>query len=221
MPYMEQDVLLAVSYFLSLFSFATMSEPDIRRIWPLGPSEAEDLAWMSVGVGGNVVCQMTDLTKRQSCFTPVREQLIHFMPPPNGSAPICVSMLPPLLCRLFLDDLEASTCDTNPYHAVLSVLSQLNQRQLKHDSFYDVFSLLHYIQPEYRSLLEAKDLRALLLLAYWFAKIASANIWWAKRRCILQGFSVCDYIESSSLADSEMKKLLRYPRKVLRDACLS
>lgn len=215
LPYIEQDSLLAAATLLAMASFATISECDSSKIWPLNHSEVEDLAWLRMGLGGRVLCRMTDLTKRPSCFSTVHGRL-QVLPPPDGTASIHVPSLPHSLSLLF-PDLTQSTWATNPYHSTLSILAQLYQRPISDENFYDIFSLVNFMQPEYHELLVVRDLRALLLLAYWFARIASGNIWWLQRRCVVQGLAICQYIEASPSADSSMIEMLSYPRNILTE----
>jgi hypothetical protein len=59
--------------------------------------------------------------------------------------------------------------------------------------------------------LEAKDHRALLLLAYWFAKVCNTSVWWLDRRATLECQAICLYLERYS-TDVVVHDLLEFPR---------
>lgn len=211
--WMEQDVLLAASTLLTMTSFADTSHRSIYNTWPLEQSSTDDLAWLKIGRGGSLMCRKAEVASRQSAFTYIRERLLR-MPPPDGTTAINVQVLPPSFNILF-PSLADSTCKNNPYHAMLSILSQLNGKLVCDETYYDIFSFFNFMQPEYYDLLVAKDLRALLLLAYWFAQIAPGNVWWFTGRSVRQGLAVCEYIKTSPSANQLMIDLISYPRKIL------
>ena len=47
----------------------------------------------------------------------------------------------------------------------------------------------------FKRLIEAKDPRALLLLAWWFWKLESAELWWLTRRAKVEGRAIRVWLE--------------------------
>ena len=75
-------------------------------------------------------------------------------------------------------------------------------------------------QPVYKSLLERKDPRALLIFAWWNAKVSQAGeYWWIQRRVVLEGRAICLYLRwwAKEMGES-VEKLVDRPRKVLEAA---
>ena len=73
------------------------------------------------------------------------------------------------------------------------------------------------MQPVYKSLLERKDPRALLILAWWNAKVCHVEeCWWIQRRIVLEGRAICRYLRRWAREMGEsVEKLVDRPRKAL------
>jgi len=71
------------------------------------------------------------------------------------------------------------------------------------------------ISPEYMRLLEEKDPRALLLMAYSYAEVSQFGIWWLSRRAILEGEAICIYLKRLDHGYDEIEQLLQLPKLLL------
>jgi hypothetical protein len=70
--------------------------------------------------------------------------------------------------------------------------------------------------PAYASLLACKDARALLLLAYWYAKVSQCQQhWWVVRRAKMECLAICEYLERYHGRDEAVRKFLLSPRMVV------
>ena len=68
--------------------------------------------------------------------------------------------------------------------------------------------------PRYKFLLAQKDPKALLLLAYWWRKIAETKHWFLFRRASIECQSICLYLERFHKGDQELQSLLGFPKGV-------
>ncbi|KAK9483512.1 hypothetical protein V1527DRAFT_498343 [Lipomyces starkeyi] len=68
------------------------------------------------------------------------------------------------------------------------------------------------IIPRFLSmLLEQKDSRALVLLAYWYAKVCHLQ-WWIARRALLEYQAICLYMEKHHAGDTATQELVQFPK---------
>ncbi len=107
----------------------------------------------------------------------------------------------------------ASTSNNCPYYTVASGLAQaliIEGPQIT--IILSFLSFISNIQPSFKELLKAKEPRALLLLAYWFAVICKIDIWWLSRRAIREGQATCLYLETELGYDINIQTLLRFPK---------
>lgn len=58
------------------------------------------------------------------------------------------------------------------------------------------------MRPQFKALLKEKDARAMLLLAYWYAKVCESQ-WWIKTRAILECTAICRYLERCLKIDTD------------------
>ena len=72
------------------------------------------------------------------------------------------------------------------------------------------------MEPEFRQLLHKKDPKALLLLVWWYGKMAEYDVWWMGRRMKLEGQSICMYLERNHGDDPGIVTLLDYPKMMTR-----
>lgn len=121
--------------------------------------------------------------------------------------------LPSQFINLYGLDATGATHD-NPYQIAASALAQTLDTDFYYSTILDSFSFLNDMQPGYKLLLERKDPRALLLLAFWYAKICQSGLWWIHQRAALECRAICIYLERYHRHESEIETLLQYLRKV-------
>jgi hypothetical protein len=76
------------------------------------------------------------------------------------------------------------------------------------------------MQPHFKGLLERKDPRALLLLAYWYAKV-SGSLWWMTRLAKLECQATCLYLERHYARETAIQELLTVFEDSIRTCCLT
>ncbi|OJD25157.1 hypothetical protein ACJ73_03474 [Blastomyces percursus] len=104
---------------------------------------------------------------------------------------------------------ETTTEEPNPYHWPLRMLSPLLELEPTRANFTKITAFMGRLLPDYTSLLEKKDPRAVLILGYWLAKKCQENHWWMHPRVHAECTAVCMFLENSP--DPRILKLLEYP----------
>ncbi|KAF7553659.1 hypothetical protein G7046_g7030 [Stylonectria norvegica] len=163
--------------------------------------------------GKKVVWEIADPTRVESVFHPLIADMSS-RNVPAGYLPVAPGALPePFyeLCGLT----STSSAETNPYHVAASILAQLMPQTIDDDNLLLFLTFLSQLDQNYRTLLTAKDPAALLLLVWWYAKVVVLPTWWMQRRTIMEGKSLCLYLERSFKDQPEVLGLLNYPRRVI------
>ncbi|OBT82997.1 hypothetical protein VE02_08270 [Pseudogymnoascus sp. 03VT05] len=117
--------------------------------------------------------------------------------------------IPPTFSRLYcLDDPES---ENGSYAVAVRALVALLPVECDSQNYVTSLLFQGHMQPAFRELLAQRDARALLLLAYWYAKICH-SVWWVERRATLECQAICLYLERYHGRDAEIQELLHYPR---------
>ncbi|KKP05703.1 hypothetical protein THAR02_02167 [Trichoderma harzianum] len=206
----HRDALWICASTLGAASFASIRTQDPSAAWPLAdPNPAVDLDWLKMGHGKRAVWNITDPSRPDSVFHNILNQTP--MQNPIDPSVIVPNSLPPLFYSLF--DLSAtSSPETNPYHTACAIISALSVNPINDDTVILFLSFITQIDPSYRSLIEEKDPRALLLLLYWHSLVVPEKRWWLRRRCTVEGKAILMYLERYSSDDGEIMELLKVPK---------
>ena len=125
-----------------------------------------------------------------------------------------VSVLPPG----FLDLYDMHLQDGNPYSAAVTSLIRVLEADCQLVQTVIAFlSVISTMDPELKQRLFAKEPRALLLLAWWYATICRLPIWWLLRRAWLEGQAICHYLEERYSDDSDFVRLIQFPKIALME----
>ncbi|KAH7308032.1 hypothetical protein B0I35DRAFT_102049 [Stachybotrys elegans] len=210
----QKDALWICASFLGAASFAQMESTEPSRVWPMqSGTTAGPEAWLRMGQGKPIVWKHVDTHSEDSVFKDMAQahavDLLHTDPA------LSRDVLPPGFYDLY-EISDTSTPDNNPYFSMLSILETFYSAD-SHDSALGLLvAFTSCIDEQLNQLLEAKDHRALLLLAYVHAKSTSCGSWWAAQRPIIEGASICKYLEQNG--DSQIMSLLEYPRSMIAQA---
>lgn len=104
---------------------------------------------------------------------------------------------------------DTTTEDTNPYHWPLRMLSPLLRLPLTKIEANRISSFMGRLPSAYLRLVQAKEPRALLLLAYWLAVMCSVHDWWIDARVRSECQALCMYLDGSG--DRRIIALLDFP----------
>ncbi|KAH8812991.1 hypothetical protein F5884DRAFT_899193 [Xylogone sp. PMI_703] len=207
----DRDPLWATAALLGAVVSASIEASAPEEAWPLKPSDPTDLEWLKMSESKSVIWKLTNPTRQNSAFHPASNQwtsYLYRLPEP----PICgTEGLPEAFITLFDLD-ENSTADNNPYYLQAHAVAALSNIPCDRASIIRFLGLLTHLRPEYRSLMEQKDPRALLLICHWYALIID-GIWWIARRARVECKSICLYLEKRCKNDKAIMELLEYPRQ--------
>ncbi|KAL7920705.1 hypothetical protein ACQKWADRAFT_297703 [Trichoderma austrokoningii] len=212
----HRDALWVCASTLGATSFASVRTQDPLTAWPLAdPNPAVDLDWLKMGYGKKVVWDIADPSRPESVFhdtlynTPMQQTF-------DTSAPISPGILPPLFYSFFnLSPSSSTSSDTKPYYPACVILSILWADKINEHNAILFLTFITHIDPEYRSLIEKKDHRALLLLLYWHCLVVPLEHWWLRRRCVVEGKAICMYLDKNCTDDEDIMELLEMPKRVL------
>ncbi|KAI5358760.1 putative zn(2)-C6 fungal-type DNA-binding domain-containing protein [Septoria linicola] len=212
----EKDALWATAAVLGATAFTSIEATSPQEAWPLRPPSFEDLDWLKMSDGKREVWKMTNPLREGSAFRPALELeekkdevSYHRAIDPN------LDLLFPYVTKLY--NLETPANDDSPhdpYREAASIITRLLPIDATHSTIMWFLSFLGHMDPEYRRLLEAKDPAALLLLAWWYAKLIPYSVWWLTRRAMLECQAICLYLDQTLEADHDIRKLLEYPKSV-------
>lgn len=170
----ERDAVYATAVCLGVIAFFYIEAKTPEEAWPLKPPSPLDLNWISLSDGKREVEKK--LSQNGGEKRVIQAMLpSESMNPQSGSSVVPgLEALPPELIRLCGLD-ASSTSDNNPYYDVASLLAKSLHSDCKLTTILNFLAFIGGMLPEYKRLLKRKDPSALLLLAYWFAKMCQVQ----------------------------------------------
>jgi len=207
----QRAAIVLTAGFVGRIVFYNIDARTPQEAWPLKPASASDLNWLTMSDGKKEIWKLSQ---------PLKEDLVYQVLAPSHTNSLLPTLptetmfevLPPELISFCNLD-TASTSNNSPYYTVASGLAQvLNIEGPEITIILRFLSFISNMQPSFKEPLKAKEPRALLLLAYWFAVICKIDVWWLSRRAILEGQATCLYLEREIGYDINIQTLLRFPK---------
>lgn len=212
----DRDALWTSAALLGAATAAWVGALEPESAWPLREPGVMDLDWLKMSDGKKAVWEIVDPSRTESIYHPLLEALKGpGLSIPDGSAPIPPFILPPAfyaLCNIMPE--SCSSPETNPYHVAVSIIAQLIPLSLNDDTVLHFLAFISQMDPSFRRLLEAKDPRAMLLLAWWYGKVCIRGSWWLQRRAVVEGQAICIFLERECGSDEDMMSLVEYPKRM-------
>lgn len=118
--------------------------------------------------------------------------------------------IPEDLEKLFGIKHDSSSCN-NAYYSTLRSLVPLLADYPEGNSLTLLMAVAHRFKPRFYQLILSRDLRALLLLAYWLGLMCNVHLWWVSSRARSECFACCKYLYVSG--DDIIRGLLSFPAK--------
>ena len=207
----ERDAVYATAVCLGVIAFFYIEAKTPEEAWPLKPPSPLDLNWVSMSDGKR---ELSKVMQPRGEKTPFQTLLPFENTKPRSTSSAAVPGLEALPAEFIqLCGLDASsTSDNNPYHDVASALAKSLHSDCKLTTILSFLSFIGSMLPEFKRLLKRKDPCALLLLAYWFAKMCQFPQWWIIGRAALEGQAICMYLQRYHGNDSDVQNLLQFPR---------
>lgn len=210
----ELDALWIGSAFLGVASFAYVEARTPEEAWPLQTRPASEPHWMTIGDGKKEVWRISDLAGQDSCLNNLVQPVLEIFFAGEKTAPedkLC-NVPPEILHFLGLDD--PATQQSNPRFNPATIMSGLMPLEYNSTTILQFVVFHTHMEPEFRELLEQKDPGAMLLLAYWYAKVCKYQQWWTWRRAILECQAICIYLRRYHPELPHLDVALQYPESV-------
>ncbi|KAG4444131.1 hypothetical protein IFR05_000360 [Cadophora sp. M221] len=206
----DRDPIWATAALLGILAFAWTDATSASESWPLAPPHPSDLEWMKMSENKIAVFNLTNPMRADSVFRPVSVDFLRV----NGAVEIPrrgVEGIPkPYVEVLGLGDGDDEL--SSPYFKAMHVLARILPRVCDRTSFVTFLSFVTHLTPEFKTLLLNKDPKALLMLAWWFAKVCE-GVWWIERRARLECQAICIFLGDVCRGDREVEALLTWPRE--------
>ncbi|MCJ1435841.1 hypothetical protein MMC27_005217 [Xylographa pallens] len=205
----ERDALWACAGLLGALGFSSIRAKTPEEAWPLNRSSPSDLDWLKMSEGKKALWQISDPTRADSLFsslTPWFKQFRSFA----SSSGLGLQNLPPELIH-FCESDSTILQDNSAYLPSLSFLAHTANMECNTHSLGMFLSFFGRMHPDFRQLAERKDPRALLLLAYWYAKVSRCQQWWLWRRANMECQAICMYLRKCHGDDINILNATRYP----------
>ena len=205
----ERDALWATAGLLGAVAFCYIEAETPEEAWPLRPPSSLDLNWLKMSYGRKETSRITQTFRVDSVFKTVAlEDPNPVLPSSTG---VGLGNLPPTFTKLYELN-PTSNEDNNPYYTAVCALAQSLVIDDKLAMILSLLSFIGNISPDYKRLLEVKDPRALLLLAYEYAKVCQYHGTWVLRRATLECQAICIYLERYYRHEYVIQELLHFPK---------
>lgn len=208
----SRDALWVTAAFLGILSIAHTDARTAKESWPYAPPSTLDLNWLRMSEGKKAIWKNGTAFIQESDFRVLAlEQQGNYQPPLTYGSREGLQTLPHDFLEYF-GLLEGSDFINNPYYASVHTLAQTwNLTSIINILMNWIFYITN-MEQRYKSLLEEKDPRALLLLAYWYRLAFDTGHWYVVRRASVECESICLYLEKNYGRDLALQDLLNYPR---------
>ncbi|KAK5110809.1 hypothetical protein LTR62_005520 [Meristemomyces frigidus] len=206
----EKDAMWAAAALLGAITIAAVDAKTPEESWPLKADNVQDLDWLRMSDGKKEVWRLADPLREDSIWRPALQFQFDKDPPAQGRRAE-LNPLVPILVRLCGYD-STSDGTGNPYHTAASIVIRLLPIQCTHSTILYFLSFIGHMEPEFKALLHRKDERALLLLAWWYAKMLDYPSWWLQRRAQLECKSICIYLARRYWQVTDVGRLLDFPK---------
>ncbi|EMC91129.1 hypothetical protein BAUCODRAFT_134803 [Baudoinia panamericana UAMH 10762] len=210
MPHEVKDAMWGCAALLGCLTLASVDASKPEESWPLKPDGLNDLDWLRMSDGKKEVWRIANPLREDSVWRPVMTH-VHS----NDATPVAdrpeLNHLIPAMTRLYSFD-ESANAEGDPYHTATSIILRLLPIQCTHGTIMYFLSFLGHMNPDYRLLLHQKDHRAMLLLAWWYAKMMDYPVWWLQRRATIECKAICIYLGRRYIPQSDVGRLLDFPK---------
>ena len=208
----ERDALWACSTLLGALSFCSTPARCPQESWPLKPDPSgSDLDWLKMTEGKKAIWKLSDPLREDSIFYP---HMADFIPGFAALAPSAQSLdtLPRELVELCGINRASPNSDNNPNAPLLNLLTHFLPLPCNATTLGRFMSFFGCMSPSYRLLLAHKDPGALLLLAYWYAKLLDYRQWWLLPRARVECAAICIYLELCHGHEGNIIRLVEFPK---------
>jgi len=202
----DRDALFVAASLTGIASFASIPTMTVEESWPL---KGSDLNWLHLSSGKQAVVKLSDPLRKDSMWKAFAQQIDRVLLQEREGEPRCTVF--DHLCDA-PDSPESP--DGNPYHDPVYKLAPLLELECLEANWLRLLCFMMRITPTFTGLLQQKDPWAMLMFAYWCAKVCESR-WWLTRRAILDGLAICLYIERNCQWDEKLQEAVIWPKAKL------
>jgi hypothetical protein len=206
----DRDALWVTAGLLSQIAFAFVDASTPEEAWPLKGQDPTDLEWIAMSENKKAIWEIANPMRPESIFHGLVMDLVRLDQLCGPSEPN-IANLPPLFVKVFELENE-SIAETCPYRTSVLLLSSLMPIECTRDTLVKFLGFASHTNPKYKPLLTQKDPKALLLLAYWYAKVLN-SVWWLDRRATMECQAVVLYLERNHPDEEDILELLNFPKE--------
>jgi hypothetical protein len=206
----DRDGLWATATLLGTIAFSWIDASCPEEAWPLRPSDPSDLEWLRMSEQKSTIWNLTDPLRPDSVFHVLKDDYIKGYFVQNSVPKSGIDGIPEPFVRLCGLD-EFSNEENNKYFAACHVLGRVLAMESFQGSVVNFLGFISHMRPGFKRLLEQKEPRALVLLAYWYAKVRGA-VWWLEWRAVMECRATCLYLEKWYGGMSDVMDLLAWPK---------
>jgi hypothetical protein len=196
----ERDAIWACAALLGALAFCSVEGNTPEEVWPLSPSPEANLDWLRLTEGKKEIWNIADPTREDSIYRLVLPHFLRYASPNAASTEELKRM-----CKFH----AASMQSENPYYNPVSVLAQTLDIECNRDNVGRFLSFFGCMSTEYKRLLQEKDPCAMLILAYWYAKVCHSRQWYLWRRTYLECQAICKYLLQHFENDADIVEAAR------------
>jgi hypothetical protein len=204
---LDRVPILACAGLLGIVAFCSVEASTPEESWPLSGRLRSCPEWLSMAEGKKTIWKVANPLRPEGVFNPLVDEYDYDSPPPLESARSGTGCIPFALYGLN----DSSTAENSPYYTAVHTLDSLLNVDYRQPTTTSPFSFIDHMQPRFKRLLEQKDPRALVLMAYWYAKICHLQ-WWITRRAMLECQAICLYLERYHVGETAIQELLQFPK---------
>ncbi|EEP79295.1 predicted protein [Uncinocarpus reesii 1704] len=198
------DAIISTCMLLAIHSFTSSNDTSSGATWVFSPPDTA-ANWLYVAGGLHAVLGKSGAHGQRTIWDPVFEHSENYF---NNST-FDIQDIPPAFRELC--DIDKSTdSSNNPYYTPLRTLFILMRLEPSGANFAKLVIFVGQMLSGYRDLVQGRDHRALLILAYWFGLMCGVDQWWIQDRVRSECRAICKYLERSA-ADPRIIQLLDFP----------
>lgn len=201
----DKDALWAAAAVLGAITISAIDAKTPEEAWPMKAPSTTDLDWLHISDGKKAIWKLCEPTRQDSVWQPMLADRQQFFIPQTTQQ---LQDLPDGFIELFNLDKPRG----NPYWDTAAILSNIMYEECNYSNVLKFLGFIAYVNGDFKKLLEGKDMRAMLLLCYWYAKMAQYKNWWTKRRSVLEGVSIVMYLEKHYGFDERVMRLVQIPK---------
>jgi hypothetical protein len=210
----DRNAIWTTASLLNHMSSSALKTWDPEKSWPLAASPDPHLDWFNMSQGLLTIYKLASPAEPGGLFhdvfakpgVPGRDVLKNKWEQDSreGIDGIPFSFIS--LCELNV----SSNAENNPYHAAVRALIEIWDMEPNKYTVFRFMSFISLLRPEMKDLLQQKDPRALLILAYWYTKMFHLH-WWVHQRSVVECTAICVYLERYYSSDGLLMDMLKCP----------